>query len=86
MYWGFIFMAVGMVFERSLGGAGDTVSPLIITGIGLMGLRIPLAFSLPRIMGLRVLGVWLAIALSYGAWGIAMALWFRRGGWKEKEI
>ena len=86
MYWGFIFMAIGMVFERSLGGAGDTVSPLVITGIGLMGLRIPLAFSLPRIMGLRVLGVWLAIALSYGAWGIAMALWFRRGGWKEKKI
>lgn len=86
MYWGFLFMAVGMVFERALGGSGDTVSPLVITGIGLMGLKIPLAIFLPRFMGLGIFGLWLAIAVSYGVWGVAMALWFRRGGWKEKKI
>lgn len=86
MYWGFLFMAVGMIFERALGGAGDTVSPLVITGISLMGLRIPLAFFLPDFMGLGVWGLWLAMALSYGVWGVAMALWFKRGDWKEKKI
>ena len=86
MYWGFIFMAVGMIFERALGGSGDTVSPLVITGIGLMGLKIPLALFLPQILGLGISGIWLAIALSYAAWGVTMALWFHRGGWKEKKI
>jgi len=86
MYWAFIFMAVGMIFERALGGSGDTVSPLVITAIGLMGLKIPLALLLPHFMGLGVLGLWLAIALSYATWGVGMALWFHRGGWKQKEI
>lgn len=85
MYWGFLFMAVGMIFERALGGSGDTVSPLVITGIGLMGLKIPLALFLPHSLGFGVFGLWLAIAVSYGAWGVAMALWFHRGGWKEKK-
>lgn len=86
MYWGFLFMAVGMVFERALGGSGDTLSPLLITGIGLMGLKIPLALFLAHSMELGVVGLWIAIAVSYGIWGVAMALWFHRGSWKTKEI
>jgi putative MATE family efflux protein len=86
MYWGFLFMAIGMVFERALGGSGDTFTPMLITGVGLMGLKIPLALFLAHTMKLGVLGLWIAIAVSYAIWGVAMALWFHRGGWKTKEI
>jgi len=86
MYWGFLFMAVGMIFHRAFGGSGDTLSPLIITAIGLVGFKIPMALFLAYFFGLGVFGVWLSIALSYMFWGVAMALWFRRGRWKEKKI
>jgi putative MATE family efflux protein len=79
-------LALGLVLSRAFGGAGDTVSPLIITGLVYFGLMIPLAGLLPSLHGLGTTGIWLAVAVSMVAHGLATAGWFKMGRWKRKRV
>ncbi len=87
-------LGILMVLTGALRGAGDTRMPLMITFVGLIGIRIPLAclfgWGVFSILGLTVEGF---------AWGLAGAWWamlidvvvrsaliswrFFQGGWKE---
>jgi Na+-driven multidrug efflux pump len=87
-------LGILMVLTGALRGAGDTRMPLMITFVGLIGIRIPLAclfgWGVFSILGLTVEGF---------AWGLAGAWWamlidvvvrsaliswrFLQGGWKE---
>jgi len=82
----YVFLAMGIVLHQSLHGAGDTIPPMIITGISLLGVRIPLAFFLPKFFALNTQGIWLAIALSTVLEGSVVAFWFKAGRWKRKKI
>lgn len=83
---GYIFLAMGIVLNQGLNGAGDTISPMIITGISAFGLRIPLALLLPKQFFLQTTGIWIAIALSMVFEGSVVGFWFRTGRWKKKKI
>lgn len=83
---GYLFSALGVVLGRALNGAGDTVSPMVITFISLWCLQIPLALILPGSFRLGVSGVWWAALAASIIHGIMMAGWFQRGGWKLKVI
>ena len=83
-----------MVLIGAMRGAGDTRMPLLITFVGLIGIRIPLAcwfgWGAFSVLGMTVEGF---------AWGVAGAWWamlidvvvrsllaswrFWQGGWKE---
>ncbi|MFB0565345.1 MAG: MATE family efflux transporter [Candidatus Aminicenantaceae bacterium] len=82
----YIFLAMGIVLHQSLHGAGDTLPPMIITGISLLGVRIPLALFLPKMLPLDTQGIWLAIAMSTVLEGSVVAFWFKSGRWKKKKI
>ena len=82
----YIFLAMGIVLHQSLHGAGNTVPPMIITAISLLGIRIPLALLLPKLLLLDTIGLWLAIALSTVLEGSVVAFWFKAGRWKKKKI
>ncbi|MCK4401332.1 MATE family efflux transporter [bacterium] len=82
----FIFMASSIVLGRAFMGAGDTLSPLIITGISLFGFQIPLALLLSRNLNMNTNGIWLAIAISNIVQGVVMAGWFKKGKWKSIKI
>lgn len=58
------FLALSMVLSRGLGGAGDTVSPLVITCLALFGILLPCSFVLPQFFSLGTKGIWLAIAMN----------------------
>ncbi|MCK5595663.1 MATE family efflux transporter [bacterium] len=79
----FVFMASSIVLGRAFMGAGDTLSPLIITGISLFGFQIPLALLLSRNFNMNTNGIWLAIAISNIVQGVMMAGWFKKGKWKN---
>ena len=54
---GLLTAAVGIVLGRALNGAGDTVSPLIVTLVSLWGFQIPAAIALSgihEIWGIRI--------------------------------
>lgn len=82
----YVFLAMAIVLQQALNGAGDTLSPMVITGIAVLGLRIPLAMVLPRLFALSTSGIWLAVALSTALEGSVVAFWFRSGRWKKKKI
>jgi len=78
------FIAIAITIGRSLGGAGDTFHPMIITTIALLIMRVSLAGWLPKQFGL--IGIWIALASTNIIHGALMALWFKVGRWKQKTI
>lgn len=84
--YGFVFMALGIVLASAMGGAGDTLTPMIITGISLFAFRIPLCIIFSQVINLATRGVWLGILISNIIQGLIMVFWFSRGKWKYKRV
>lgn len=92
--------SVSIVLGRAMGGAGDTVSPMVITFISLWGFQIPAAIymsgakeiwgiSMPyneKFLDLGADGIWYAILAASILQAAITVFWFSRGRWKTKEI
>ncbi len=78
-----LFMAVELVLQIAMEGAGHTVSPMIVT-VTLTVARLPLAAALRGPLGLA--GIWWAISLTGIARGAAMAGIWRRRRWARREM
>ena len=57
-------LALGIVFTGALQGIGDTKTPLYSTIIGVWGLRVVGIYVMGMVLGMDILGVWLAIAFD----------------------
>lgn len=84
--WSEPFLAFGMVLTGALQGAGETVSPTIITVATMVVLRLPLAWFLSVYMGWGVHGAWWAMAATTIVQGIWVILLFRRGKWRTVKV
>lgn len=82
----YIFVAQGLVLGRALMGAGDTVSPMLISCFTLLGIQIPLAIFLPKYLHIGLSGIWWAILFSSVLQGIFTAFWFKLGRWELKKV
>ena len=80
-----VFMASEIVLEGAFSGAGDTLPPTII-GIFWSLLRIPLAYLLCFQFDMGSNGIWIAISSTGIIKGIIMAIWWKRGKWKLKQV
>ncbi len=80
----FGFIAFSLVLGKALNGAGDTLSPMIITLASQMGVGLGLVILLSHFIGLK--GVWIGIALSNVAQGGVMWTWYRTGNWKTIQL
>ena len=78
-----LVLCLEVVLEGALGGAGDTVPPMLASTT-LTALRLPLAAWSAAQWG--VTGIWWTITLTAVARGLAMALLWRRGGWRHKSL
>ncbi len=78
-----VFMALEIVLQMSMEGAGYSLVPWIPSSI-LTLLRLPLAPLLSRSMGLA--GIWWTISGTGVARGIAAAWIWRQGRWKDRTI
>jgi len=78
-----LFLPAEIVLEGALGGAGDTVPPML-TSTALTALRIPLAAWWATEWGPA--GIWWAISLTAAGRGVAMMLLWRNGRWKRKTV
>ncbi|MGQ9632155.1 MAG: MATE family efflux transporter [bacterium] len=83
---GYIFFALGLILARALMGAGDTLTPMVITGVSLFGILIPLASLLSRVGELKIMGVWLAMTIAMVIQGAITMGWFKLGRWKYKAV
>jgi Na+-driven multidrug efflux pump len=78
-----LFVAVEVVLEGSLGGAGETVPPMI-TSTAITALRIPIAAWAAARYG--IVGVWWTISLTAVGRGLAMIALWRSGRWKRRQV
>jgi Na+-driven multidrug efflux pump len=77
----YIFFAVMFVSNGIINGSGHTLVTTMISLISLWAVRVPLAYSLSRRMGIR--GVWVAIALSFAVSTICSMLYYLSGRWRR---
>ena len=78
-----LLLPAEIVLEGALGGAGDTVPPMITSTL-LTALRIPLAAWWAALWG--PVGIWWAISLTAAGRGVAMMFLWRSGRWKHKTV
>lgn len=78
-----LFMAVELVLQIAMEGAGHTVSPMIVT-VTLTVARLPLAAVLRGPLGLA--GIWWTISATGVARGAAMAAIWRRRRWTRRDL
>ena len=97
--WSTPALAVVMVMTGALRGAGDTRWPLVVTFVGLIGVRLPLACffawescNLPFLnisvtgLGLGVVGAWWAMVIDVVLRSVLLIIRFSRGRWKEINV
>lgn len=82
----YVFAALGIVLGRALNGAGDSLSPMVITVVALWGLQVPLAVLLSRVATPATHGIWWAIAIAITVQGLLAAAWFERGRWVRQRV
>lgn len=83
---GYLALAFNFVFDMAQGGAGDTVSPMVINLVALWLVQIPLACLLSRPFGLGAEGIWLALVIGWFVQGALMIWRYRQGHWKLKQV
>jgi len=83
---GYVFFAVGMVLTQAFNGAGDTKTPAWINTGVLLAMEVPLAYFLAFPMGLKYLGIFIAIAFCHSFHALVSLYFFKRGKWKYKTV
>jgi putative MATE family efflux protein len=79
-------LALTMIVNGALRGAGDTRWPLVISLIGYLGIRLPAAYLLAFTYGLGVSGAWYAMVLDLTLRCVMVNARFWHGGWQKVEV
>ncbi|MBU0573776.1 MAG: MATE family efflux transporter [Candidatus Margulisbacteria bacterium] len=82
----YVFVSVALILNRSLVGAGDTMSAMLITFIGLWVVLVPLAWYLSKFTPLGLLGIWIAIVAAIVVQAVLNVICFEAGGWQSKKV
>ena len=79
-------LAIYMVYAGGLRGAGDTISPMIITIVGTLCFHVPISYLFGITLGWGLAGVWFGSALDWICRAIAIYILYRRGRWKRVKV
>ena len=79
-------MAIHFTLAGALRGAGDTRWPLLITGVGLYGFRIPAAWVITRLFGMGLFATYSLLFVDYIIRIVCILLRYGRGKWMKTRI
>lgn len=79
-------VAALIVLQGALRGAGDTRFPMLITIVGMMLLRLPLAYAGMHLLGWGLLGAWLGMFADLNIRGLLATWRFATGHWKRIRV
>ena len=79
-------LAANMIFNGALRGAGDTRWPMLATGVGIWGVRLPLALLFVLVLEGGLMGAWCAMVVDQIVRGSAAFWRFRSGRWKTTRV
>lgn len=79
-------LVFSIVYVHALRGAGETFTPLVITLIGVYGVRLPLSYFFGVMQGGGLTGAWIGMAAdvtlrAFCAWSL-----YRRAGWVHRVL
>jgi putative MATE family efflux protein len=80
------FLAVAMVLNGAMQGAGDARAPMLGVLFFQIALRVPLAYALAVFWGFGSVGAWWAMTISLVAQAAGMAWYFQLGHWRARKI
>lgn len=85
---GFIqpFQSSQLILSGALRGAGDTVSTMFATIIGILIIRVSLAMLFVNVLDMGIAGAWLATFIDQFVRWIYISIRFKRGRWKTVAI
>ena len=75
----YLFISAATILRKAFAGAGDTVTPMLAFW-GMMVLNIVLALILPKLFGLGINGVWIALLVGMVSYGSALVILFKIKG------
>ena len=81
-----LFLSVIVVLNRVLQGAGDSLTPMLVTGAALYFIQIPLAFILAFKLNFQQIGIWSTYIIANFLQAIIITIIFIRGNWLQKKI
>lgn len=79
-------MAQSFIFGGALRGAGDTRATMVITMLCVWALRIVVTYFVGNILGLGIIGAWVAIGVDFATRGTLFAWRFRTGKWAAVRV
>lgn len=80
------FQASAFAISGGLRGAGDTVSTLIVTIIGVFIIRLSVAYVLIKIVGLGIIGAWFAMLSDQIIRWIGISIRYKTDKWKHIKL
>lgn len=80
------FQASAFAISGGLRGAGDTVSTLIVTIIGVFAIRLSVAYVLINIVGLGIVGAWIAMLSDQIIRWVGISIRYKTGKWKHIKL
>ena len=89
---GYIAMAVIQTLAGVMRGAGDTVTPMWLSIVQTLGIRVPLAYLFcfltrtPELPKGRQEMIYVSLLVSWLAGAVLHVIFYKRGKWKEKSI
>ena len=84
---GYICMAITQVLGGVMRGAGDTMTPMWISLVSTIIIRVPLAYTLARSAAYptgRPEALWTSLLICWTLGALFSTIFFRRGKWKRK--
>ena len=82
----YVFLGVFQVVLGGLRGSGSTRAAMVLSIQELWLWRIPIALVAVAVLGLGVIGVWWAVAISYVVSAVITGIWFLRGSWTDNVL
>ena len=79
-------MGSSMVFQQSFNVAGDTLAPMVVTLVSMVGLELPLAFALSRWTSLGQYGIPVAITTAMVVRTILYFSYYYPGRWLRVKV
>lgn len=80
------FQSSQLIISGGLRGAGDTVWTLVATFVGVLVLRVLLTYLFVRVMGMGLIGAWIATFVDQFSRWVCIYLRFRTNKWKYIKI
>jgi len=77
-------LSVGLVFSRSFQGAGNAVTPMIITIISLYVVQLPLAYLLSIYLKIGKIGIWISQLIASYLQAFLIFWLFKKNIWLKK--